>query len=438
MAAKQDSVTLAALGGPKAITDAPGDLFTWPIVTAEDEAAVLDVLRRGAMSANDVTKQFEREMAEFFGTKYALGSCNGTASLQEAMWAVGLRAGDELIGPALTYWATVLPALSLGVAVKFADVDPQTLCIDPRDVERHIGPRTRAVVVTHVCGHPCDMDPIMAVARRHGLKVIEDVSHAHGGLYKGRMLGTIGDVGAMSLMSGKSLPCGEAGMIVTNDRDLWERAIAFGFYERNGVSRFAAAAAEVTDPALTRLAGVPLGGAKHRMHQMSAAVGRVQLRHYAARIAEIQQAMNFFWDCLRGVPGLREHRVDPASRSTMGGWYFPNGHYVPDELGGLSVDTFVKAVAAEGVPMSSWFYKPLHLHPIFQDADVYGHGRPTCIAFADRDVRQVPGSLPVAEGLVGRTVCIPWFKHHRPDAIRRYADAIRKVSEHADQLSGAS
>lgn len=434
MSTKRSGSPLALLGGPKTVTEPPGDLLAWPIITAEDEAAVLEVLRRGTMSANDVSKQFEQEMAAFFGTRYALGSCNGTASLQEAMWAIGLRAGDELIGPTLTYWATVLPALSLGVSVVFADVDRRTLCIDPGDIERHIGPRTRAIVVTHVCGHPCDMDSIMAIARRHGLKVIEDVSHAQGALYKGRLLGTIGDVGAMSLMSGKSLPCGEAGMLVTNDRAIWERAIAFGFYERNGVSRFTAAGSEVTDPGLQRLAGVPLSGAKHRMHQLSAAVGRVQLKHYPARMAEIQKAMNFFWDCLRDTPGVREHRVDPKSGSTMGGWYFANGHYVPEELGGLPVERFVQAVTAEGVSLSSWFYKPLHLHPVFHEADIFGHGRPTNIAFAERDVRQGPGSLPAAESLLGRTLCIPWFKHYRPDVIGQCAEALRKVSRHAEEL----
>src|SRR5207237_4995076 len=113
------------------------------------------------------------------------------------------------------------------------------------------------------------------------------VSHAHGGLYRGRKVGTIGDAGAMSCMSGKSLAIGEAGMLITNDRRIYERAIAWGHYERGKM---------LTEPDLARFAGVPLGAVKHRMHQISAAVGRVQLRHYAPRMAEIQRAMNLFWD----------------------------------------------------------------------------------------------------------------------------------------------
>ena len=257
---------LALNGGPKAAPDDPGDLLTWPIVTAEDEQAVLEVLRRGAMSANDVTRVFERQMADYFGLTYALGSCNGTASLLEAMWACGLRRGDEIIGPSLTYWASVLPALSLGAAIVFADVEPHSFCIDPKDVEHRITDRTRAIVAVHTCGYPCDMDRICAVARPRGIKVIEDVSHAQGGLYKGRMLGTFGDVACMSLMSGKSLAVGEAGMLLTSDRTIWERAIAFGFYERTRQTRWADFKSEVTEAELARFSGLPLGGAKHR-HQ---------------------------------------------------------------------------------------------------------------------------------------------------------------------------
>jgi dTDP-4-amino-4,6-dideoxygalactose transaminase len=313
------------------------------------------------------------------------------------MWACGLREGDEIICPRLTYGASALPAFSLGASVVFADVDAKTLCIDPADIERHIGRRTKAIVAVHLFGHPCDMDAIMRIARRRKLKVIEDASHAHGGLYKGRMVGTIGDVGCFSLMSGKALPAGEAGMIVTNDRLIWERAAAFGFYERTGQSRYAKGDGRaITEPELVKLAGLPLGGYKHRMNQTCAALGLTQLKRYPRRMAEIQSAMNYFWDRLEGCPGVRPHRVS-GGRSTMGGWYSPQGLYVPEELGGLSVDKFCQAARAEGCPCNPLFTFPLHMHPLFREADVYGHGKPTAIAFAQRDVRQGPGSLPVSE-----------------------------------------
>ena len=425
---------LAILGGEKAVTEPPGNLFTWPIVTAEDEQALLEVLRRGGMSGNDVTKQFEADARAFFAVRHALGYCNGTASLLGGMWACGVAAGTEIIGPSLTYWASVMPAWSLGAGIVFADCLPDTLCIDPGDIEHRITDRTRAIVVVHLYGHPCDMDPIMAVARRHGLRVIEDVSHAHGGLYKGRMLGTIGDVGCMSLMTGKSLPCGEGGMLLTDDRLLWERAIAFGFYGRTGAGRYTGGASEVTDPGLARLRGLPLGGVKHRMNQLSAAMGRVQLRHYRERAAEIQQAMHCFWDALEGVPGIRAHRVPSESDSTMGGWYFPVGLYRPEELAGLPVGRFCEAVTAEGVSTSPGANFPLHLHPVFHEADVYGQGHPTAVAACGRDARQGPGSLPVSEAVPERVFKVPWFKKHRPEAIRPYAEAFRKVADSADEL----
>jgi dTDP-4-amino-4,6-dideoxygalactose transaminase len=434
MGSIRTTAKLAIRGGERAVAAEPGDLFTWPIVTAEDEQAVLDVLRRGAMSGNDVTRLFEKEMAAYFGAKHALGSCNGTAALLGAMWACGVGRGDELIGPSLTYWASVLPALSLGATIVFADCEAHSICIDPADIAGRITGRTRAIVCTHNYGHPCDMDPIMAVARKHGVKVIEDVSHAQGGHYKGRKLGTIGDVGCMSLMAGKALVAGEAGMIVTDDRRLWERAISFGFYERTGASNYAKPEDEITEPDLLRFAGLPLGGVKHRMNQTCAAMGRVQLKYYPERIVEIQRAMNFFWDSLAGVPGIRAHRVEPGSGSTMGGWYHPIGLYRPEELGGLPVADFVAAVVAEGVNIRAGANWPLHLHPMLHEADVYGDGRPTVIANSTRDVRQGPGSLPVSESVPGRVFTVPWFKHYRPEAIKQYASALRKVAENAEQV----
>ncbi|MCK5380244.1 MAG: aminotransferase class I/II-fold pyridoxal phosphate-dependent enzyme, partial [Candidatus Latescibacteria bacterium] len=203
--------TLAIKGGPKAVQSDPGDIFTWPIITKEAEDAALEVLRAGSMSGTDITKAFEKDLAEWHGMEYALGHCSGTAALHAAMFGCHVGVGDEIICPSLTYWASALPALALGATIVYAEVDPDTITIDPADIEHRITDRTKAIVVVHYCGHPCDMDPIMEIANRKGVKVIEDVSHAHGGMYKGRLVGTIGHVGAMSIMSGKSLAVGEAG-----------------------------------------------------------------------------------------------------------------------------------------------------------------------------------------------------------------------------------
>ena len=427
---------LALHGGPKTVTLDPGDIFHWPIVTEEDEQAVIEVLRAGSMSGTDITRLFEAEYAEWSGTEHALGYCNGTAALQGAFWACGVGAGDEIICPSMTYWASAAPALRLGAAVNFADVERDSLCIDPDDIEHRIGDRTKAIVVVHYAGYPADMDRIMPIARKHGVMVVEDVSHAHGTLYKGRLVGAIGDIGAMSMMAGKSFAIGEAGMVTTNDRKLFERCVAFGHYERTGLSNMYSPAAdkEVWDADLSKYAGFPLGGYKHRMNQTCSAMGRVQLKYYSQRIAEIQKAMNRFWDLLEGVPGLRAHRPLRDSGSTMGGWYAAHGLYVAEELGGLTCEKFCEAVSAEGASCFAGANLPLHRHPVFHDADILNQGKPTVLAFGQRDVRQDDSTLPVASSSREITYSIPWFKHDRPETIEQYAAAYRKVAEHADEL----
>lgn len=420
---------LALLGGEKVVETDPGDIFEWPLITKEHEAAALDVLRRGAMSGRDVTRQFEEEYAAWQGTKFALGCNNGTAALHSAMFGIGVGYGDEVISPSVTYWASALPAYSLGATVVFADIDPFTLCIDPNEIEKKITPRTKAIVAVHYSGHPCDMDAIMAIAQRHNIKVIEDVSHAHGALYKGRKVGSIGHVSGASLMSGKSFAVGEAGMMTTDDPDIFWRGIAFGHYARFQGD-------EVPD-SLKSLSGLPLGGYKYRMHQVSSAVGRVELTVYDEKMAEIDKAMNHFWDLLEDVPGLRAHRPAKGSGSTMGGWYNAKGIYVKEELEGLSIGRFIEAVQAEGVRTNAGVNKNLHTHPVFQDADIYNHGKPTRAFNATRDVSQPVGSLPVSEGTGRRVFRAPWFKRFRPEIIEQHAAAFKKVAlNYQDLLAG--
>jgi len=420
---------LALFGGSKAIQTDPGDIFTWPIITKDMEKAVLEVLRAGKMSGIDVTLKFEREYAKWYGVKYALGHNNGTAAVHSALFGLGIGHGDEIICPSITYWASCLPVFSLGGTVVFADIDPETLCVDPKDIERRITARTKAIVVVHYLGYPCDMDTIVEIATRHGLKILEDCSHSHGSLYKSKLTGTFGDVAAFSLMSGKSFPCGEAGILLTNDPEIYERAIAFGHYERHGDWLHL--------NYLKAGAGLPWGGYKYRMHQLSSAVGLVQLRHFPERMKEIDSAMNYFWDLLEGVPGIKAHRPPKGSESTMGGWYEPVGLYYPEELGGLSVTRFCEAVRAEGVSQCyPGCNRPLHLHPVFNSVDVYNQGRPTRIANLPDgiDVRQPAGSLPVSETIQKRVFRVPWFKHFRPNLIEEYANAFKKVAENYKNL----
>jgi dTDP-4-amino-4,6-dideoxygalactose transaminase len=322
----------------------------------------------------------------------------------------------------------------MGATVNFADIDPETLCIDPDDIEHRIGPRTKAIMVVHFGGYPADMDRIMAVARKYDLKVIEDVSHAQGSLYKGRKCGTIGDVGAFSMMSGKSLVAGEAGCLLTNDREIFERAICFSHYERVNASNFNVPSFSLQNKELKRVSGIPLGGFKHRLNQLCSALGRSQLKKYPKTIKNIQAGMNHFWDLLEGLPGIHAHRPPEDSASTMGGWYYPHGLYQADELGGLPLARFAEAVKAEGSICNPGMNFCLHLMPLYQDADIYGTGKASVIAFSERDVRQKAGDLPNCENAKAFTYAIPNFTFDDSQVIEQHANAYRKVVENYKQL----
>lgn len=394
-------------------------MFKWPVVTDGMRQAVLAVLENYSMSGVDVSNQFERKYADWFGLQYGLGFCSGTASLQGAMYGVGVGAGDEIICPGVTFWASCAQAFSLRASVVFADILPDTMCIDPDDIERRITPRSKAIMVVHMHGYPADMDRIMAIARKHNLRVIEDVSHAQGSLYKGKMCGTFGDAAAMSLMSAKAFAIGEAGIMLTNDRKVYERAVMFGRPEH---------ADEVTDPELQSYRGIPLGGYKYRMNQMASALGLEMLQTYPGQMAEIDRAMNYFLDQLDELPGLKGVRPPQGSGSTMGAWYCPVAFYDQDAYEGLSIGAFSRALLSEGIvncrPGTNF---PLYLHPLFYSIDVYGEGRPTS------RVAQQTG-FPICDSIHRQVLKVPWFKKYQPAIIDRFVEVYRKVSENYREL----
>jgi dTDP-4-amino-4,6-dideoxygalactose transaminase len=412
---------LALLGGEKSVTSERADIFAWPVITDRHEQAVLDVLRSRQMSGIEITKQFEKKYAQVLDRKYGLAYNNGTAAILGAMYGLGIGLGDEVICPSITYWASVAQAYTLGATPVFADVDPETICVDPNDIEHRITPRTKAIVVVHYASMPADMDAIMKIAAKHNLKVLEDASHAHGALYKGKEVGTFGEAAAFSLMTGKALAVGEAGILFTDDRKIYERALLFGHYIRHD---------EITLEELKPLAGLPSGGFKHRMHQFSSALGLVQLELYPEQMAQIDKAMNYFCDLLEDTAGIKPMRPPKGTSTTKGGWYYPHFRYLAGELGGLSLSRFCQAVRAEGSICNPGCNKPLHLHPLFTTEDVYGHGRPTRIAYLDESVKieQYLEKLPVAESINRCVFEVPWFKHYRPEVIEEHARAYKKVA----------
>jgi len=414
---------LALLGGTPAIqTAAPAELFKWPIITQEDVDAAMDVVINNKFSRTDITIKFQEEFAAWQGTEYALAFTNGTMSLTAAMFAIGLSEGDEIICPTKTYWGSVSQAAYFGAKTVFCNINDM-LSLDPKDLERCITPRTKAIVAVHYFGYPCDMDPIMEIAKKHDLYVIEDVSHAHGTLYKGKKVGTFGHVAAMSMMSWKLFAAGEMGMLVTNDRRLYERAIAFGHYERNN-ERFIQESEELKD-----YFHIALGGVKGRANQLCAALGRGQLKHFDERCAEIRKAMNAFFDLLEGIPGLKPLRADESDGSQIGGYYNPQLIYDPAYFGELSSARFSDAVNAEfngAFKCSADGNFCLHTHQYFKTFDPMHSEVPKTAA------EQSDAALKPSENK--HCLLVPWFKKYDKEWIEAYANAFKKVAANYEQL----
>ena len=381
------------------------------------------------MSQLDVTKAFEAEFAKWQGTKYALAHSTGTAALEGAMFGCGIGRGDEIICQSVTYWASAMPCYNLGATVVFAEIDPVTLCLAPNDIERRISKRTKAILVVHYMGYPTDMDPIMKIARKHKLLVIEDVSHAQGGLYKGRKLGTIGDVAGMSLMSEKSFAD-------RRGRDPGDRQPAdLRTRRRLGALRALPEAGRYRD----RVAQGARGPAARRTQVPDAPVefGRRARAAQALRraVRRDPEGPQLFLGPARG-------RARPAGASDR-------SEGPEDEHGRLVLRARTLRARGTRRPVGHALCRgregrrqrvrrrqnqPLHLHPVFNTADVYGDGKPTRIAFSDRDLRQRKGSLPVSEAANARSYYIPSFKKFYPKLIEEHAMAFRKAAENYREL----
>ncbi len=415
--------SLALLGGPMAVTLEEPEAMAWPVCTEEEEAALLEVLRGRDWSLPPVTRQFEREFAEYVGVEYALAHNNGTSALHAAMFAVGVGPEDEVISQAYTYWATIMPALALGATPVFAEVEERSLGLDPEDVERRITERTKAIVVVHLHGVPADMDAIMDIATRHGVAVIEDASHAHGGKLHGRSLGSLGHVNAFSLQSSKLLPAGEGGVLVTNEREYYERAVLLGHYERIG---------ELHNEDYRRYSRTCYGF-KYRINPLAAALARVQLRRLHERNARRNRNVELFQSLVGDLPGIQIVGGPPGGRAVH---YQHAMLYKPEELGGLARERLLEAVVAEGARgFHAERYDGLHCQQVFLDFDARERSETYRVARRpDGKARYGAGTLPRTEDTMGRVILTPTFPHASEGLVRQYGEAVRKVVENHEDL----
>ena len=273
-----------------------------------EEQALLEVLESRSpfryWGPGNPTKvlRFEEKFAEYMGTRFAIGVTSGTAALDCAVAGLGIGPGDEVIVPAYTWWSDYTCVIHAGALPVFADID-RTLNIDPKDFERKITPRTRAVIAVHLLGTPCDMDPIMQTAREHGVAVLEDCAQCVGGSYHGKKLGSIGDVGIYSFQVNKMITSGEGGAVVTSDPLIYERAARFHdmgtirqlFLDRSGPSRVETFAGE-----------------NFRMNEFTGAVLGAQLSKLDSMLAQLRGNANAIYNGIEKLAGIRlRHRPDP-------------------------------------------------------------------------------------------------------------------------------
>lgn len=332
----------------------------WPSFSEEEANAVRDVILSNKVNywTGRECREFEKEFAAWAGSAHAVALANGTVALDLALQALGIGAGDEVIVTPRTFLASVSSIVNAGAIPVFADVDNESQNITAETIRAVLTQRTRAVVCVHLAGWPCDMDPIMALAAKHDLKVIEDCAQAHGAHYKGRAVGSIGDVGAWSFCQDKIMTTGgEGGMVTTNDRALWKRMWSIkdhgkswdAVYEREHAPGFRWLHESF--------------GTNWRMMEVQAVIGRIQLRQmpswHAARLANAER----IWAVANGLSGLR---VPTIPAEIIHAAYKCYVFVEPAELAeGWSRDRILGEIASRGVPCFSGSCSEVYLEKAF-------------------------------------------------------------------------
>lgn len=349
-------------------------LGAWPVFEADEVEAVTRVLTSGRVNYWTGTegREFEREYAEALGMRHAIALHNGTVALELALYALGVGEGDEVITTPRTFIASASAAVMRGAVPVMAEVDPDSGNITAESIARVLTPRTKAIIAVHLAGWPCDMDPIMELAREHGLYVIEDCAQAHGALYRGRHVGTIGHVGCFSFCQDKILTTGgEGGLLVTNDEDVWRKAWAF---KDHGKSYDAVYHREHA-PGFRWLH--ESFGTNWRMLEIQAAIGRLQLRKLPEWTRRRGENARVLQECFSTLGALRVPVVPPDITHAQYKFYV----YVrPERLReGWSRDRIMNEVTARGAPCFTGSCSEIYLERAFVDAG-YGPAQPLSVA----------------------------------------------------------
>ena len=348
----------------------------WPSLSEDEIEAASAVLRSGRLNywTGSEGRKFETEFAAFAGCDHAVAVANGSVALELALYTLGIGAGDEVIVPSRTFVASASCVVMRGARPVFADVDPvsQTLTADTiRDV---LSPKTRAIIAVHLAGWPCDMDPIIGLAREHRLKVIEDCAQAHGATYRGRPVGSLGDAAAFSFCQDKIMSTGgEGGMLTTNDYQLWQRAWSF----KDHGKAYDTAHLQHTSPAFRWLH--ESFGTNWRLTEMQAAIGRSLLAKLPSQLQRRRRNARMLNTGFSALPALR---ITPPPEEIGHAYYKYYVFLRPESLReGWSRDRLLQAIVAEGIPCFMGSCSEVYLEKAFSE-----NMRPVCRAQVARQL----------------------------------------------------
>ena len=399
--------TLALDGGTR-VRDEP---FPRRVVFGDDEVRLVSE----AIRSQDLfgwsgrfVDEFQQGFAALYGARHAVASTSGTAAIHVAVGAVDPNPGDEIITAPITDLGSVVPILLQNAVPVFADTD-DSYNMDPADVERKITSRTRAIIAVHLFGNACDMDALADIADRHGVMLIEDCSQAHVTKYRGRFLGTIGQIGCFSLQQSKHLTTGDGGMTITDDEALWERMQLFADkgYQRRGYG----------PRAYAFLAPC------YRMNEQTAAVGIPQLDRVRDRVTRRMSLGRQLTAALQDVPGLLPAPVTDGSEHSY--WSYPI------RVVDWQAATFARALSAEGVPAGAAYIG----NPIFVCAEccaskiTYGDSQfPFGSPYTDRDIEYDASLCPTAQDALDHMVTVGLHEGYSESDVRDMAEAIAKVA----------
>ncbi|MCL4368351.1 MAG: DegT/DnrJ/EryC1/StrS family aminotransferase [Actinobacteria bacterium] len=351
----------------------------YALLQAEIHAAIDRVLPSGRYTLGPILEEFERQFATYCGTTHAVGMSSGTAALQLALAAMGVGPGDEVITQANTYVATAFAVSYLGAKPVFVDVEPEHGNLDVAQLESRITPRTKVVIPVHLYGHAVEMDPLMKVAEKHGLRVLEDASHAHGALYKGRRVGSLGHAAAFSFYPSKVLGAyGDAGGVVTNDPALDHRIRILRYMGQ-----------EVKHTHLVI-------GYQERLDPMQAAVLGVKLRHVEGCIEKRRAIARGYAERLRDLP----LRVPTEAAECRHVYYLYTVH-------AEHRDALAAFLGEQGIATQTIYKTPVPFQPCY------------------RHLGYRQGEFPVAERLASQLLNLPMFPDLREDEVDRVAAAVR-------------